>query len=282
MHARSCCLKVFSVPTTGVVWAGLTKRSQVLVFQGQVFFFAGTLHRSSCALLFTRERANPRSKAEDDAVTLPQSRRPVVLGKLASLYTAWLFIWNIWGWNLVTGKCFLEWGYATSLESLRRRDEAAACSRQDIITTSAQVLLANASILLLFLFNNPTTFGGWVVHFYSVNATIAMTGRLFGMYSLTFCSFDDSAAVMWCFRFCAVMLTFSVTRASHAWAQWIVICLNDRILQSRGFFPRINVCYECTCILFHIFYAVAHEVLWFCSYVPCLRCCSQKENAECA
>lgn len=49
-------------------------------------------------------------------------------------------------------------------------------------------------------------------------------------------------------------------------------------------FLRINVCYECKCIFFHIFYAIVTfmKCCGFALYVSCLHHCAQKENAECA
>lgn len=170
-----------------------------------------------------QERANPAARPK----TMP----------LLSYRVVSLFLWNIWEWILVTGLCFRERGCATSLESLRCRYEAAAYSRQDIITTSAQVLLANASLLLLFLFSNLKLFWnlGCTFFFYDCKLLLQVEclecfSSHFIVHLMTVCSSN----VMFSRFFCAVMLTFSVTRASHVWTQWIVVCLNYCILQRWG------------------------------------------------
>lgn len=156
--------------------------------------------------------------------------------------------------------------------------------RQDIIATSAQVHFVNDSTLLLLLLNNLKLFWNLGCSFYPLNATLAVISGVIGMYFLTW--WWCAAVMLFPRYFCAVMLTYSVTRASNVWTQWNVVCSNYCILQRAELFLRINVCYECRCIFFHIFYTI----------VMFMKCCDfactshvyvgvrthKEKNANCA
>lgn len=129
-------------------------------------------------------------------------------------------------------------------------------------------------------------FGIWAVRFIRwMKPCYKWSGRNVFPHFLV-CIWCWCAAVMLFPRyFCAVMLTYSVTRASNVWTQWNVVCSNYCILQRAELFLRINVCYECRCIFFHIFYTI----------VMFMKCCdfactshvyvgarAHTKNAKCA